>query len=434
MYSAMRRSRLFGRGLYAPLILLSAVTQTVISAAIAPLAYAADATAAVVDATTIHGKVMAGYQGWFRCPGDAAQSGWIHWSGDPARIAPETLTFEMWPDMTEYGSDERFPAPGFSYSDGAQASLFSDENPKTVRRHFDWMAQYGIHGVWLQHFLVDLPEGPNKTRYPSRMRVLENVRAAANATGRVWAIAFDMAAMPTTAVVESITAEWKRIADAGIPNDERYLHQDGRPVVMVWGFYRNQNITPDVANRVIDFFKNDPKYKVFLAGGCEWEWRTNPDPQWAAFLRRFDAICPWNVGNYTVDDTKTKWASTGAWKEDVAEAKRAGMLYIPVFYPGFSWDNLKKAPAGSTNIARSGGAFFWKQIYTATQLECDMGYVAMFDEVDEGTAIFKVTNHPPAQAHFVTYEGLPSDWYLHLAGEGAKMLLRQRPLSPQLPR
>jgi len=51
----------------------------------------------VVDATTIRGKVMCGYQGWFRCPGDAANMGWVHWSRDSARIAPDTLTFEMCP-------------------------------------------------------------------------------------------------------------------------------------------------------------------------------------------------------------------------------------------------------------------------------------------------------------------------------------------------
>ena len=48
-----------------------------------------------------------------------------------------------------------------------------------------------------------------------------------------------------------------------------------------------------------------------------------------------------------------------------------------------------------------------------------MIYIAMFDEMDEGTAIFKCTNSPPTTdgVPFVGYEGLPSDYYLRLAGE-----------------
>jgi hypothetical protein len=52
--------------------------------------------------------------------------------------------------------------------------------------------------------------------------------------------------------------------------------------------------------------------------------------------------------------------------------------------------------------------------------------VAMFDEVDEGAAIFKISNDPPTQGHFVSYEGLPSDWYLRLTGEGAKLIRGER--------
>jgi hypothetical protein len=339
----------------------------------------------------------------------------------------------MWPDLTEYSPEETYQAPGFQYPDGSPAALFSSDNPRTIRRHFDWMVKYGIHGVWLQHFVVDLPGGPNEARYPSRMQVLQDVRDAANRTGRVWALAYDMAAMPTDKIFEAMTSEWRRLVEAGIPNDSRYLHQDGRPVLMVWGFYTKQNLTPEVANRIIDFFKNDPKCRVFLVGGCEWEWRTEKEPGWVAPFRRFDAICPWNVGNYSLDEAGNKWASTGYWREDIEEARRIGMLYIPVFYPGFSWDNLKQLPIGKSNIPRQRGKFLWRQFHAAAELGLDMGYVAMFDEVDEGTAIFKVTNTPPVQAHFVTYEGLPSDWYLRLIGEGTKMILRRREISPVLP-
>ena len=38
---------------------------------------------------------------------------------------------------------------------------------------------------------------------------------------------------------------------------------------------------------------------------------------------------------------------------------------------------------------------------------CRAIYVGMFHEVDEGTAIFKVSNTPPEQGYYATYEGLP---------------------------
>ena len=61
----------------------------------------------------------------------------------------------------------------------------------------------------------------------------------------------------------------------------------------------------------------------------------------------------------------------------------------------------------------------------ATAAGATMMYQAMFDEVDEGTAILKVTNTPPdglGLSKFVTYEGLPSDFYLKLVGEGGRLM------------
>jgi len=64
-----------------------------------------------------------------------------------------------------------------------------------------------------------------------------------------------------------------------------------------------------------------------------------------------------------------------------------------------------------------------------------MLYGAMFDLVDEGTALFKVAAAPqqaPADAPFVTldadHEAVPSDWYLRLAGE-TQRVLRGAPLA-----
>src|SRR4051812_31420142 len=78
-----------------------------------------------VDATSLRHRVLCGYQGWFRCPGDAAGRGWLHWGRDARDLTPATLTVEMWPDTSEYDADELYPAPGFTHPDGSPARLFS---------------------------------------------------------------------------------------------------------------------------------------------------------------------------------------------------------------------------------------------------------------------------------------------------------------------
>ena len=242
-----------------------------------------------------------------------------------------------------------------------------------------------------------------------------------NQTGRVFALCYDLTGAPKDKMFDMIVADWKRLVDDGkITEDDRYLRHDKKPVLFLWGFYSDR-FGPDLANRLIDFLKNDPRYSVTLVGGCQWSWRTEKNPEWAKVFRRFDVISPWNTGNYKVLDDR-KEASTDYWKDDLVEAKKAGMAYLPVIYPGFGWRNLKGAKAAKDDIPRRGGEFFWRQFSTAAELGVEMAYVAMFDEVDEGTAIFKVSNMPPTPGQFVTYEGLPSDWYLRLTGEGTKLL------------
>ena len=98
------------------------------------------------------------------------------------------------------------------------------------------------------------------------------------------------------------------------------------------------------------------------------------------------------------------------------------MAWLPVIYPGFGWTNLKGPAAARQSIPRLNGDFYRRQFATAAALQVEMAYVAMFDEVDEATAIFKVSDTPPTQANFQTYEGLPPDAYLRLTGEGTKLL------------
>lgn len=378
-----------------------------------------------IDATTLHRKVLCGYQGWFRCPGDPAGQGWRHWSRDAGRITPDSLTFEMWPDLSEFGDDERFPAPGFTHPDGGQAHLFSSAHPRTVRRHFDWMERHGLDGVFLQRFLVNLGD-------PSFDRVLDHVRDSARATGRVYAVCYDLTGFPEGRILDAIIGDWSRLVDElGVTRDDRYLHHGGLPVVFVWGLYPDR-FGPALAHRIIDAFEADGPHRATLVGGVPWYWRSEQDPEWSRAFRRLDVISPWNVGNYTTEGGR-RLAATGSWAGDLAEARGSGMGYLPVIYPGFGWTNLKGPRAAGQAIPRLGGEFFWRQFAAAADLGVEMAYVAMFDEVDEATAIFKVSDAPPLQGRFQTFEGLPTDWYLRLTGEGSRLIRGERRSTKALP-
>ena len=64
-----------------------------------------------------------------------------------------------------------------------------------------------------------------------------------------------------------------------------------------------------------------------------------------------------------------------------------------------------------------------------------MPYVAMFDEIDEGTAIMKCAHEVPVgKSIFVPIEkGVPSDHYLWLTSMAGKMLRGEIPFSKEMP-
>ena len=135
-----------------------------------------------VDSSTLEGKVLLGYQGWFTCPSDGSGR-WTHWSrGAPT---PETLTVDLYPDLRVLNPDERCDLPGMTIG-GKPAYLFSSRNPKTVNRHFRWMQEYGPDGVLVQRFVGSIAR--NRADGDDGDVVLKNVMAAARASGRTFAI------------------------------------------------------------------------------------------------------------------------------------------------------------------------------------------------------------------------------------------------------
>jgi len=372
----------------------------------------------------LKGKVVTGYQGWFGAEGDGSGLGWKHYGGK--NLGPGNCSFDLWPDMSELGEDERFPTK-FQNADGSTATLFSSYNPKTVDRHFKWMNEYGIDGVMLQRFGVSL-RSPQP--YDFGTAVMQNVRQGAENYGRSWAMMYDLSGMKAEEVMPVITADWRRLVEnARILNDAGYLHHGGKPLVAVWGIGFNDNRAYGLAEceQLIDFLKAQGNAVMV---GVPYHWRelnrdALSDPAFHALLKKADILSPWSIGRYRgVEAVKKNLPARLA--ADIAWSEGNQLAYLPVIYPGFSWRNLEKGrgrDAPLSAISREDGRFLWQQAAEAKRAGAEMIYVAMFDEVDEATAIFKGSNQPPVgESEFITYDGLPPDHYLWLTGEIGKML------------
>lgn len=385
-------------------------------------------TAAMDSNYSLVGKIMCGYQGWFNCPNDGTTRGWIHWSRSTSSFTPSTCTVDMWPDMNEMGSDEKFLAS--SFYDGNNYYVYSGHNLNTVLRHFQWMQQYGIDGIFLQRFATEV--NPGTPEFYDRNDVLSYVKQGANQYGRKYAVMYDLSGL-SAGGTSNVINDWKYLVDTvrvgRDPCDTAYIFYKGKPVVAVWGIgFSGRQYTSTECRDLIDFLKNDPVYggNVIMIGVKD-SWRTNSDPMVQATLQLADIISPWLVGSYSNTSGVNNWASSKGIP-DKNWCNTYGKDYLPVMFPGFSWHNLNGGTLNQT--PRMGGQFLWDQLKAdISTVGANMLYVAMFDEVDEGTAIYKVSNNPPEPngvPMFVTYNmdgyNLASDEYLWLVGQAARAL------------
>ena len=391
-----------------------------------------------VDNTTMIGKVMCGYQGWFTTDGnDGARQRWIHYAIQ-GKFEPGYSAVEMWPDTSEMADDEKFATP-FKHEDGSTAYVFSSLVYKTVRRHFQWMQDSGIHGVFLQRFSTSIR---NPEQYRIRNLLVSHARQAANESGRVWALMYDLSGLPENGTKSMIIEDFKRLSDrmkiGKDPNDKAYMQHRGKPLIAVWGIGFNDNRRYTLAEclELITFLKDDPEYGGFsVMIGVPTYWRemgsdSLKDPILHEIIKKADIVSPWAVGRFANPKAVADYTANIA-KKDLEWCEKEGVDYLPVVYPGFSWQNLMKG-RGQTSpldqIPRLKGEFLETQYIGHIAYGAKMIYQAMFDEIDEGTAIFKVSNNPPVgESRFLGYEGLPSDFYLKMVGKYAQELQEKYP-------
>jgi len=379
--------------------------------------------------TSLREHIFCGYQGWFMARGDGFDMGFVHWGNIDG--SPPKCTVDLWPDLSEYDADETF-ATSYRHADGSVARVFSSVIEKTVQRHFRWMRDYGIDGAFVQRFDVCIdPANPTWKNDRRTNTVLRNCRRAAEAAGRGFAVMYDCHF--DAPACEKIQADWTRLTrEMKLLESDAYIHHAGAPIVALWGYGFDHRRFDVAATEKLFRFLRDP-----ANGGCvimlglpnDWaEWSGEKERLIREHVR---VLSPWNVGRYR-DETGAERHFERYLPKDLAYCRAHAKDYLPVVFPGFSWTNLTQGKGPLGEIPRRGGRFFWKQFETLKRFDFDTAYVAMFDEVDEGTAIFKVTNDPPV-GRFVTLEGLPSDFYLRLTGLGGRMLRGERVEFPKAP-
>ena len=185
-----------------------------------------------VNTKTLTGKVMCGYQGWFGAPGDgSSEQAWRHWTKNRGPLADGNAKIDLWPDVSELDANQRFPT-GFKMADGNPAEVFSSFERPTVLKHFEWMQEYGIDGVFVQRFANGLKNQPT---LGDDNTVLASCREGANLHGRTYAVMYDLTGL-LAGHIDDVINDWRALKNQMvITEDPAYLNHRGKPVVAIWG-------------------------------------------------------------------------------------------------------------------------------------------------------------------------------------------------------
>ena len=290
---------------------------------------------------TYDGRVMAGYQGWFH-----------NRSGGVMYPTEESVRIDMWPDVSEY--EKTYPT-GLKLANGETARFFCSDDESTVETHFRWMEEYGLDGVFLQRFFGNATRHSKEGREASAT-VIRHALKAAQRHARAVAIMYDLSGLrPGRDDCLKLVADWKFLVDEvkatsyGARN--MYLHHRGKPLVVIWGVGfpdRPYSIRDIKLAEFMDFLKNDPEYggcSVMLGVPTHWralEHDCVKDAYLHELVRKADLVMPWMVGRFT----PLRRCELNRYRDmvsaDLAWCRAAGVDYVPLVYPGFSWYYLSR--------------------------------------------------------------------------------------------
>lgn len=428
------------------------------------------------------GLVMAGYQGWFGAPGDGcshathSNTQWYHYRESEV-FKPGVLqnSIDFWPDVSEY---EKTYETDFVLPNGQKAHVFSSYDESSVNLHFKWMKEYGIDGVFMQRFVGEVVNNPDGKDHFNK--VLASAMKASNQYQRAICIMYDLGGFEpkNRNTVDAVLADTRELVDTYHLFDRNagqkyYLYENGKPLIVLWGVGfagKKEYSTADVKQLVERL--QEMGFSVMLGVPTYWREGRNDCESGSALkelIKSVDVIMPWFVGRY---DNNSFENFKSLIKSDISWCNTNKVGYAPLCYVGSSDRNMHPNNGWGPRLK---GEFFWKQASHCIANGAKMLYIAMFDEIDEGTAIFKCLNqcdvpdNTPNPDYYVLYlngnyskrssmytgtlgdsdwcvkaselniqfvgieDDLKTDHYLWLTGQARSMLRGETELTSQLP-
>ncbi len=349
---------------------------------------------------TYEGLVMAGYQGWFGAPGDgckhneASNCVWYHYRESEV-FKPGVLqnSIDFWPDVSEY---EKTYETEFVLPNGEKAHVFSSYDESTVLLQFKWMQEYGLDGVFMQRFVGEVVNNPMGKDHFNK--VMASAMKGSNQYQRAICIMYDLGGFSKTDKtrgVDAVLADTQELEDMYHMKDRNagqkyYLYHNGKPMIALWGvgFRGTTAYDTDEVEKLVDGLQ-EKGYSVMLGVPAYWRSGSNDSESGTKLknlIKKVDVIMPWHVGRYDHSNYDGFKSNT---RDDISWCKSNKVGYAPMVYVGSSDRNMHPNNGVGT---RARGDFFWSQIYADIDYGAQMIYIAMFDEIDEGTAIFKCLN------------------------------------------
>jgi hypothetical protein len=347
------------------------------------------------------GKVIVGYQGWFSCSGD----------GSPLNYFGH-MNLEMWPDVRDYTKTYAYDG---TLGNGKPAAMFSNWDQSTVNLHVLWMQQNGIDCAAIQRFGNELDNGSLKSWRDGTATRLMN---AAQTYDRKFYVMYDISGW--NSFQTEIKTDWTNTITGSLKltASSAYAKQNNKPVVCVWGIgFPDRPGNLSSWTDVITWFKNQGCYVI---GGAPGSFAT--DAANSSVYSACNMVMPWPVGAVGTMST-----FQSGYTRDLSYCKAHAIDYQAGCFAGYAFHNSN---GSSKNlIPRMYGNFMWSQFAGMRNAGVQSVYIAMFDEMNEGTSIFKVAEDStmiPAGKYFLTLNAdgvhVSSDFYLRLVNNGGRMV------------